>query len=303
MRCLLGLLSLVCLVGCARVNVSTEVNPDGSFKRKVEFAATKNASGGEETKLEDYFLLPKQGAGVVIERSVVEDETILKATRSLPIGGKAVDDAVIVNKSKPQIANEATVTALGDGRWRYSEKIYWKGEAPPEGMGQPAEFRAVIKKALPSTADTATIDRVTRSATVALWRVLFGPSDPMLSMIVMHPALAERRFRQRAAAAVDGVLAKEGVSQESRKTVLKQLAQEADFKQVFSPKKEAEKQSQGGESGTGSNLVPMLFAVKLPGEVLESNGENDPLSGEVFWALYPESAGLEPVELWAVYKP
>jgi hypothetical protein len=47
----------------------------------------------------------------------------------------------------------------------------------------------------------------------------------------------------------------------------------------------------------------MTFRVTVPGRVIETNGEADPLTGEVFWALYPEAAALGEVKLRVVYGP
>jgi hypothetical protein len=40
--------------------------------------------------------------------------------------------------------------------------------------------------------------------------------------------------------------------------------------------------------------------VKSPGRVNSSNGEADELTGEVYWALFPEAASMKDVVLTAV---
>ncbi len=42
-----------------------------------------------------------------------------------------------------------------------------------------------------------------------------------------------------------------------------------------------------------------MFIVKMPGRVVSSNGEVDDLSGEVYWALFPEAASLKNLVLTA----
>jgi hypothetical protein len=59
-----------------------------------------------------------------------------------------------------------------------------------------------------------------------------------------------------------------------------------------------EKQKEGPSDD--SNLIAMFTSVKLPGRIVESNGELDEVSGEVFWAYYPEAAQLGDVTLRAV---
>jgi hypothetical protein len=45
-----------------------------------------------------------------------------------------------------------------------------------------------------------------------------------------------------------------------------------------------------------------MFIVKIPGKVISSNGEVDELTGEVYWALFPQAAALKPVVLTAVVE-
>ncbi|HEY0868412.1 MAG TPA: hypothetical protein VGE01_13585, partial [Fimbriimonas sp.] len=271
MRRLLFLLPLLLLAACARVNVGTEIRPDGSFQRKVVFSMTESKGAGPAQKIEDVFKVPSPGPGLQVARATKDEETEITVTRTVKAGTKVAKDAVILAGKKPQFENEASVTALGDGRWLYSERLRWMGEKPPADMDPSDEFRVLIKKALPPTADTATIDRVTRKASTGIWRVLFGPGDPMLSLLFLHPSLAERRFRQRVAASVDGALVAEGVPEERRRAAMLELAKEADVRKILDPKQEAEKQSAKPEGSSGPGLVPMLFTVKVPGEVLETN--------------------------------
>ncbi len=45
-----------------------------------------------------------------------------------------------------------------------------------------------------------------------------------------------------------------------------------------------------------------MFIVKSAGKVISSNGEVDDLTGEVYWALFPEAASLQPVTLTAIME-
>jgi hypothetical protein len=46
-------------------------------------------------------------------------------------------------------------------------------------------------------------------------------------------------------------------------------------------------------------LVPLTFAVNMPGSVVATNGELDPTTGEIFWGLYCGAAMIEDVVLTA----
>jgi hypothetical protein len=46
----------------------------------------------------------------------------------------------------------------------------------------------------------------------------------------------------------------------------------------------------------------MSVCVKFPGEVISSNGEIDPYTGEVFWDFLSATAELEPLELRVKFR-
>jgi hypothetical protein len=43
-----------------------------------------------------------------------------------------------------------------------------------------------------------------------------------------------------------------------------------------------------------------MFVLKVPGRVISSNGQVDELTGEVYWAMFPEAAVLKELTLTAI---
>ena len=56
------------------------------------------------------------------------------------------------------------------------------------------------------------------------------------------------------------------------------------------------------KNSSGSGMTPLMFVLRAPGKLVSSNGDYDEFNDEVYWALFPEAASLQPVVLTAVYE-
>lgn len=104
-------------------------------------------------------------------------------------------------------------------------------------------------------------------------------------------------MRQRLGMALEQALKDElgdQLSPEQRRQVVRDLLSTENVKQTFDPERESKREEPSPE------LVSMTFVVRLPGRVVESNGEVDPYSGEVFWSMYSMAPAIGDVELRAV---
>ena len=45
-----------------------------------------------------------------------------------------------------------------------------------------------------------------------------------------------------------------------------------------------------------------MFIFKSPGKLISTNGEVDEFAAEIYWALFPEAASLQPVTLTAIVQ-
>jgi hypothetical protein len=206
------------------------------------------------------------------------------------------------------VVNEVTVRQLSPGRYEYRETVRWVGKKPKEMGAVDADMLKQIKSALPSALATdANVADVGRVMTKELWRMLFGPGDPLFSQIIMHPDLAERRFRREAGRAIDTSLQQkfgDSLSVEDRHQAARKLVSVMFEK---SPAKSIKSKAGdplamgGGADGPGDfSLVAMTFSVKLPGKIVSTNGEVDEVNGEVYWAMYAMAPVVGDVEMTAV---
>ncbi|MCH8273321.1 MAG: hypothetical protein IH851_00830 [Armatimonadetes bacterium] len=289
------------VTGCAKMTALTEVNEDGSWTRTVKFTVVRSGdtpiSGLE---IEEIFELPA-GAEWKITKEDAGDETIYTAVRSVAPGEDAFQDVVIKDKNKVIMVNEISVRQIAPGRLEYREVIRWRGKTPEEITEPDAEIIQAIKEALPEGVGAdEDIRDVALSLQRGFWRVLFGPGDPIFGQMIMHPDLAERRFKQRIGVEMNSVLESkfgDNLTVAQRRDVAVKMISFANLDEVVDEEKsEAEKSGPGGASG----LVALTFVVKLPGRIVETNGEVDKLTGEVFWGLYPEAAAVGEIVLRAV---
>ncbi len=297
-----GLLAIFLGMGCARTSTLTTVKEDGSWHRTVKlFFQAQNAGGlgdvkQSEPKIEDVFT-PPSGSGWSIERSKASDGTLqLVAQRDLKAGQESQNDIVV----KGQLSNTVTVKEISPGRFEYRETLHWTGKKQDLLATASPSLLTVVKDALGSQLATKeNVDFIVLGLGKAVTRIMFGPGDPMLGQLIAQPELSERRLRIRIAESVNALIATRfgtSVSAEDRLKMSKKLLAELDSKQFIDP----EKQGEESKGSTNSQLVSMFFSVKLPGAIIETNGESDPFTGEVFWAMYPEVAQFEDVVLRSV---
>lgn len=308
----------------------------------------EGASGGEMSasfgpKLEDMLAVPK-GAEWTIIRSRKDDELTITATRTVAAGQPVGDDLGIRSTPEPAkptsnppsagakpvagkkppaatakpapspallLSNTVTVRTLPSGRMEYREVIRWRGKKPNELETATPELAVALKKALPASiaSDATVINRLGAAMQREMWSLIFGPGDPLLSLVLFHQDLAEFRIQKRLGQTVEKTLATElgnRMSETERKeTVRKMVALMTDqgLNQVKSkanagpggPPPSAE----GGNDMGQSVPISMLFRVRMPGKVVATNGELDENTGEVVWAMYSMAPAAGDVTLTA----
>ncbi len=293
------------LTGCARSRVTTEIKPDGSWVRTLAFTGQEKKEGGPQLgrTAEETFTYPSGSQWKSRKESKGEDRTTV-FERRLAAGESLKGDLSIKDDdpSKVKLVNEVVVSRSGPGRIEYRETLTWKADPPKSVSLKPediAEIKASLPKPLATDANARAIAE--KTAQFAL-PALFGPGDPLLAVSLMHPDLAEKRASQK----IGGVLLKALEEQFGDKMSLverRQVARELIAKTFSSARPSQPDPSAGPPSGGGSGLTPLMFIVKMPGRVVSTNGDTDELTGEVYWALFPEAASLKPVVLTAVCEP
>ena len=296
-----GLVALALLSGCARSRITTDIKANGSWARTVTLTGQEKKEEMQMTPaLEDIFVIPSGNGWKSHEEKKGGDRTII-LERVMAAGASLKGDLSLKEDApgKLKLVNEVKVTRAGPRRFEYRETLHWTGE-PPKNMGAniKPEDLAEIKASLPKPLATDENARALAEKTAVLAiPLLFGPGDPLLAMGLMHPDLAERRASQRIGALLLKALEEQfgdKLTPEQRRAVARKLIEKA-----FSSAKPSQPDASAGPpSGKNSSgMTPLMFIVKAPGKVISTNGEVDELTGEVYWALYPEAASLQDVVL------
>ncbi len=291
------------LAGCARMIATTELRVDGTFTRRLEFhvPASDNAQGVNiGPKSDDIFGFPVSPAWTVTKVKK-DQELIIKAERTLKAADVLPSDVLLKGpKGVALIINTLSIRQTAPGRWVYTETLHWKGEKPAELKKVPAELVTSFKQALPAELATdANIQALGEVAFREFWRALFGPGDPLLSQLLLHPDLAERKVLRRLGTIMNAALVEkfgDKLTQDQRGAIVKRVVLKAMDDTKTSTKDKANPQKSQDDS---SPLTALTFVVKLPGKVTATNGERDDITGEVYWALYAEAVAIGDVTLTA----
>ena len=294
---------LALLTGCTRARITTEIHADGSWTRTILLAGPEKKEGSMQVapSLDDTFVFPSGTAWKVTDGK--QQNEITKTFERVVAAGGSVKGDLSLKEGKAaaalKLVNEVTVTRVGPRRFEYRETLRWAG-APPKDSGLKPTDVADIKAALPKALATDANARALAERTYALaMPLMFGPGDPLLAISLIHPELAERRARQRIGAVLLKAL-EEQFGNQMPPAERRELARKL-IEKTFTATRPSQPDPSAGE-GQNSSLTPLTFVLRAPGRLISSNGEFDELSGEVFWALFPEAASLQPVVLTAVYE-
>jgi hypothetical protein len=299
------------LTGCARCAVTTTVNADGSFKRVAVYSSQRSDKPGTlnlTPKVEDVFDLPTD-RGVTVVKTQTSDEISYRATRTIPLGQVLKGD-VTVRSGKPNVpprcSNEMLVHQIAPGRLEYRETIHWSG--PSDIKADPVdtkELEQAVKSALPSELVTPeNTQTVIHIVTREMYRMLFGPPDPQFTQLITNlfsfPDVAAHQIVKSIGPRIDRALGEKfgaRFPKEKRVEFVKSLAESImKSARTSTQAKISADQPPDKDSGPGAALA---FIVHMPGKVVETNGEYDEYTGDVYWALFPESAALGDVVLTA----
>jgi hypothetical protein len=311
-RALLTACLAIVAVGCARVDTHTAIRTDGSFTRTVvlQGTAAPEAPAKESANLAptlESLIAPPRGPSWTVTRERRKQELVITARRELA-AGEALSDDIGVRRSpetsEPLIGNTAVVERHADGSLEYREVLRWR-DAVPKQLSQPApELLTSLKQQLPAavieTDRGRPIRRVALRVQRHVWRLVFGPGDPLLGTLLAHPGAAERRLLRSLRREIDAALAAElGDALDGPTRIRAAQAIASAFAQTV------QKESQPSSSaGTNSRLpVALQIRVSLPGAITESNGDQDDDARDVAWSLYPEAVAAGEITLRAVCAP
>ncbi len=310
---------LLLLSGCARIATNTEVKADGSFVRTVVYRGSAPSTDGFTMgpSLDDLIAPPRTPGWKVTRetdpKSENKSELIVTATRAFAAGETLSDDLALKSPPKKDapkgtvptttLGNTLSVRTLPDGKLEYREVIRWRGTKPTKLATPDPELMTLLAVTLP-TLDKAGQATVTLHLQQSLWRALFGPGEPLLGLLITHSDLGEFKLKKQLSIVVDTELKAalgEKLSEAERRTAVQKIVATI----TDDVKDKTKKQANAGPGGDKNDdaLVAILIKAKLPGKILQTNGEEDPATGEVVWGLFSQAAAAGDVVLTAVCEP
>lgn len=303
MRRLLLFIPVLAVVGCARTSSLTEVNPDGSWNRMVKLVVAKQEGLGDSPTVDKIFDVPS-GPEWKIVKTEKKDETEWTITRMAKLDEVISKDIAIREvgtngeSTGLMLVNEVTVKQIAQNRYKYRETYKWVGKKKEEDSK--LDDIAAMKDLLPENLRTpADLEKLKNGLKPELLRIMFGPGDPMLLQLLSNPEYGIRKMVNRLAKSFDKVMADvygDRLPMEERRKLIAKIVNEASKNIVDTQKSEKANPESAEKSGPP---ITMYISVKLPGKIVETDGEVDPYSGEVFWSMMPEAASLGEVSIQA----
>lgn len=248
----------------------------------------------------DVFAMP--GADWNKNEEIKESEKITTLKRSFKPGEGPVTDIIVREKGVTKLKNFVVVRMLPNNQIEYYEKIVFVDPNKDKQEKDMDEYIKELRKAMPAgVATEADYLAMSKKTTIAIMRIFFGPDDHLMGTLLLNPDGAVRRLRARLGTIESKILAEqfgEKMSQADRDSVVKKLMASFDNSKVLSNTKPSTDPEQAKQSQ--ADFVGMCVAVKLPGKIIETNGEIDAFTGEVFWDFASNSAEPEVLELRAI---
>jgi hypothetical protein len=296
----------ILLAGCARVATTTAIKADGSFSRKVVYTvslANPTSGSTKPQKPEDLFKIPS-GPGIKVDRT--EDEKkgiVITTTREVAVGAPPLQDiALMSSKGKTLATSTVKVTKLPDGKIEYTETLH---SVEPTGGSKfdIPKLRDIVKKALPIEYQKSDlIDRATHEVFLNVCHVLLGPPDPQIFRLITNQDAGIHQFTATAFYAnvksFEAILP--GVSDEVAKKIARDLTKALN-QSVQDQSSQAT--PPGGDNSEPNAMTPLFFAISFPGKIVESNGIEDPITGEIYWSLLGASVDTGDIVLRVVVQP
>lgn len=301
MKALLGLLAVAALLGgCAQTVSETEVREDGTYTRKLTLT-TMGSGMGEVTveELDKSFSLPS-GPEWSGKAEMKDGAAVWTGTTTRKAGETIQGDVSLMKKGKCFADNEVSVKEVEPGVFEYKETFRWHGKRPEDFDAPPKELLDHLKEALKGTTVTeAQQAEFAKKSSRMLITQMMGPGDPLLLTFLTQPEMTVRKLRARAGGAMrklaDEIFGDALTAEQKRTLILSALSMDtakssSDLPDPSAPPSEEE---------SDDDMVSMTIVVKMPGRILETTGETDPITGEVYWGMVSEAAAYGDVVLYA----
>ena len=285
------------LAGCSHTSSESTVNADGSWSRSLKLTVSK---GMTDDKWADIFAMP--GTDWSKSEEIKDSEKITVLKRNFKPGTEPVTDIIIREKETTKLKNFVMVRKLDGNRLEYYEKIVFLAPNGEKQQKETDQYIQEMKKYMPAgMASDEDYKAMAKKTSTALIRILLGPEDHMFGTLLLNPDGAARRLRSKLGVLENKVLIDQfggKMTEDERNGVIKKMLQSFDKETMIGSTKPSTNPDQANQSQT--DFVGMSVSVKLPGKVIETNGEIDGFTGEVFWDFASNSAETDVLELRAI---
>lgn len=307
--------------GCARVAVLSVVRADGSMSRTLVYHGTPVAAKGsmaaltpEGGNLEDIVAPPTKASGWQVTHVMTAGkdggEVTITASRILAAGSPGGNDLGLKGEvpaitsgptkqvnSTMLVSNVVTVMKTAEGGLEYRETLHWLGKKNEAFGTEPTpELLTALKTELPPAlaSDTVSLRKAALDLQRRVWQAMMGPGDPILPMLMFHPDYAQYRLTQQlqvaATQTLSDVYGNRLTDADRKRMIVAIVANAAKQATIKTESQKSARNPLAGDAKSNSSMpIPLLFRVQMPGKVTATNGQIDPLTGEVVWPLYSSS--------------
>jgi hypothetical protein len=302
-RSLLAIGAPALLLGCGNLSSSSELAADGTISQRIRLSVPKAEIPSPEPAPEPAQILRFDPAGGwTTQESSDDDSKWIEGLRTRR-AGEPLPMFTVNDKRGPYLASTCEVEKSADGKLVFTETYVWTGEIkdpPLKGASQATEgLRKFFAKA---ELDDDRLRALEEEIGVMVWRTVFGPSDPLLGLVITNPAAAEKRISAVIGAKLIEIVEKHTGGKMSRDEIIAAV-REGKGRVVDSGLIKRDRQMTEGPSDDQPNIKGLLVSIKGPGRLVESNGVFDPIENEVYWSFYDVAAQVGPVVLRAVFQP
>jgi hypothetical protein len=290
--------------GCARVESLSQVDASGSLERKVTMRVAQMGMDEDPKTLPSNLITLQGQPAWKVTTSKDGTDSILEASRTLAPGDSESGSFTVTNGSSSKARCQVKAVKRDDGTIEYTETWIWEGKQSPPITGVLNEAgRESLKKHLtPLGAAEADLAAIEASVGRDLKRAVLGPGEPMLMILLTDPSLGLRKIRAKMVGYLESAIVKRlpdtdpGARKKAVLAIVTETATELDKKRTATADS-----AQGPESS--GMLLSFSLAVQGPGQVIETNGEVDPVDGRVYWSMFLDAVEGENLVLRAVFKP
>jgi hypothetical protein len=308
MRFVVAILALAALIGCARTSSTTVVDANGDWHRTVKLTISKGTGMSDPSASAEEWPNPfkfPSGAEWTKTESVKDSEKTITLSRDVKAGDTQLTDIIAQDEKskKTTLKNFVQVKEIEPGVYEYYEKIVNPNPEPFSTNTDAIKFKESLTKALPEgiTLDDETMILMTKQMVISISRIMFGPDDHIFGSLITNPEGAGRRMKVQLGKVLDTAFKTHlsaKLNDEQRKAVITKLMAEVDGESI----KNSKKSETSPDKASEGSFIGMSVCVKFPGEVISSNGDIDPYTGEVFWDFLSATAELEPLELRVKFR-